>query len=56
MAQRILPSDPSPLRAPHPVRARYADDEPRACQAKGCDGEAERDELFCVRHQLVDAF
>jgi hypothetical protein len=55
MDRKILP-DEQPFRDPRPVRERYADDSPQPCQAKGCDGEAEMDELFCVRHQLTDAF
>ena len=53
--KRIAP-DEQPFRTPREQLQRYRELFPPDCQAKGCTDVAEKDELFCKRHQLVDAF
>jgi hypothetical protein len=55
MAQRVSPTD-EPMREVRPVLERYAELYPPECQAKGCTGTAEKDEMFCAYHRLTDAF
>jgi hypothetical protein len=53
--RRILP-DEQPMREPREMLQRYRELFPPTCEAKGCTSDAERDEMFCSRHQLTDAF
>jgi hypothetical protein len=55
-AYPIRPHEDSPLRAARPAIERYRELFPPTCQARGCTDDAEQDEMFCKRHQLVDAF
>lgn len=53
--RKILPDD-EPLREVRTVMERFRELFKPECQARGCTSEAEKDEMFCAYHRLVDAF
>jgi hypothetical protein len=55
-ARRSIKPQDDPMREVRPLIARYEDLFKPTCQAFGCTDDAEKDEVFCKRHRLIDAF